>query len=140
MKTEVTATLEQTQALARELAKEIAGRHTVVTLKGELGSGKTTFAKAFVEATGVLQQIVSPTYVLMNQYQTPTQQQLYHLDLYRLEDLKEVLDIGIKEILSEANAIVLIEWPEKIETFLPAETISVQFEVLNETTRKITVN
>ncbi|MEK7507051.1 MAG: tRNA (adenosine(37)-N6)-threonylcarbamoyltransferase complex ATPase subunit type 1 TsaE [Patescibacteria group bacterium] len=148
----------QTQKIAAELARKLItlrfppspklrwasapGRATVVALEGELGAGKTTFAKAFAKALGVKQKLTSPTFVLMRAYHLSpkTYNQLVHIDCYRLKNYKDLLPLGIKKIIAEPGNIVLIEWAERVKPILPKKCIWVHMDHIsqNERTIKIT--
>ncbi len=105
-------TLTQVQALAQTLAGELKNQNATIGLIGNLGSGKTTFTKAFAKALGI-KKTPSPTFVIMHEHPTP-QTTLYHLDLYRLKTPAELLPLGLSEIM-EGNGphILMIEWVEK---------------------------
>lgn len=118
----------------------------VVGLVGDLGSGKTTFVQGMAEGLGVKVRILSPTFVIMRNYQISNTKlqtnskfpnsnvkNLYHVDLYRLEgDLRgEVENLGLRDIWSEPGNIVVIEWAEKIRGVLPKNTIWVDFEYVD---------
>lgn len=123
----------------KNLAKKMAGKikSGVIALTGELGAGKTTFVQGFAKGLGIKEKIISPTFVLIRQYPIPnTSRILYHIDLYRLEGFTE---LGLKEIIGDPNNIVLIEWAEKAEKYLPENTIRVTMEKTSQTERKITV-
>lgn len=113
---------QQTIDLANNLAK-IAKKGYVFALYGDLGAGKTFFTRAFAKALKVNQEITSPTYVLMNEYDGI--EKIYHLDLYRLEAFEEVLELGLVELIEES--ICLIEWPEVAEEIFPESTIKMYF-------------
>jgi tRNA threonylcarbamoyladenosine biosynthesis protein TsaE len=89
----------------------------VVTLAGDLGAGKTTLAQAICRGYGVTEPVTSPTYALAHEYATP-RGPVHHLDLYRLEDPRELEGIGWDEIVG-AHALVLVEWPERAGDRLP---------------------
>ena len=132
----------QTQKFAIRLAKKLlnAKRLTlnaaVIALHGDLGAGKTTFVQGFMKALGVKHHITSPTFLIIRKYEisTPLRRGLahyhhaYHLDLYRIQKPKELLDLGFKKIISDPHNILLIEWPERIKKILPANTIWINFE------------
>lgn len=133
----LTHSANKTKQLAAKLAKEID--HGVVALVGDLGAGKTTFTQGFAEGLGIKDKIISPTFVLIRQHQIPgIQKVLYHLDLYRLEELNDIKQLAINELLVDGN-IVLVEWAEKAKEILPPETIWINFKNLNENSREITV-
>ncbi|HEX8208588.1 MAG TPA: tRNA (adenosine(37)-N6)-threonylcarbamoyltransferase complex ATPase subunit type 1 TsaE [Longimicrobium sp.] len=99
----------------------------VIALRGDLGAGKSTLARAIVHGTGVAGDVPSPTFNLLFRYDTPRGVTVHHLDLYRLEDPDEVWDLGWQE-LGAAGDVVLIEWPERAETMLPATRWEVELE------------
>lgn len=129
----ITHSTEETKKLAFELAKKIPIGSTVA-LYGDLGSGKTTFTKYFVEDLGLKNRVQSPTFVVARKYG-----HVNHVDLYRLTSEAEAIDIGIEEMLVDKNTITLIEWPEIIEKLLPEKTVKIYFEYIDENTRKITI-
>lgn len=87
--------------------------HSILLLKGNLGAGKTTFTKFLLESFGSEDSVSSPTYAIVNEYNTP-KGKVYHFDLYRLKNVEEVFDIGIEEYLDSAF-LSIIEWPEVYE-------------------------
>jgi len=129
----ITKSTEETKKLAFEIAKKIKPG-TTVALYGDLGSGKTTFTRYFVQALGIENRVQSPTFVVARKYGD-----INHVDLYRLTTEEEAVDIGIEEMLEDIDKITIIEWPEIIEELLPEETIKIYFEYIDENTRKITI-
>ncbi len=111
----------------------------VLALCGSLGSGKTTFVKGIGLGLGLKDEneVKSPTYVLMHIYRGRCP--IYHLDLFRLEDKQEVENLGWDDILS-GEGVVLIEWARKIDGYLPAEYLEIDFKVTKETERKMTIH
>ncbi len=105
---------------------------------GEMGVGKTTFIKAICKHLGVEDIVSSPTFAIINEYLTSDNEQIFHFDFYRLKNAGELFDIGYEDYFY-SNSYCLIEWPEKIEEFLPEETIRVDINVDREdNTRLIT--
>lgn len=103
---------------------------TVFALRGELGAGKTTFAKGLLKELGVKKEAVSPTFTLLKQYNLSGNWKgwtLYHFDLYRLKSAQDFVNEGFSEIFKEPKSIILIEWPERISDILPKERIDVSF-------------
>ncbi len=136
MKTYLTKSAEETRLVAKKMAKEIGGG--VMALVGDLGAGKTTFTQGFAEGLGIKERIISPTFVLMRQHQIPnTKRTLYHIDLYRLEELESIKQLGINELVFEN--IVLVEWGDKAKDLLPGDTIWINFKNTGENSREITV-
>lgn len=129
------------EAVADQLI-EYAGERRIFAFTGEIGAGKTTLIQAFCRHFGVEEAVTSPTFALVNEYEGMASApedvpvSIYHLDLYRLEDLEEALDIGIEEIL-DSGAYVLIEWPDLIEPLLPEGTIRIKIEILDNSRRKV---
>lgn len=112
---------DETKAIAAKLAKVSKGN--IFALTGELGAGKTIFAQGFAKGLGIKDKITSPTFVLIRQHNIPnTKKVFYHIDLYRPENFNH---LGLEEILSDKNSVVLIEWGEKIENILPKHTIKI---------------
>jgi tRNA threonylcarbamoyladenosine biosynthesis protein TsaE len=106
-----------TAALARRVAA-LAGPGDVIALKGELGSGKTYFARAFIGE----EEVPSPTFTLVQIYDRP-QGRIWHFDLYRLEAPDQAIELGIEEAF--ATGISLIEWPERLGRLIPAEHLEI---------------
>jgi tRNA threonylcarbamoyladenosine biosynthesis protein TsaE len=112
---------EETTALAASFAKHLQSGD-VVALTGELGAGKTVFAKGIAGALKVEGEVTSPTFTLINEHRGEAT--LYHMDLYRLNSLQEMLDIGVEEYFY-GDGICLVEWAEKMEEYLPVKAIRV---------------
>lgn len=107
---------------------EKAGNHKIWCFYGEMGAGKTTLIKALCEQMGVIQNVSSPTFSLVNEYQLAGGQCIYHFDFYRINNEEEAFDIGY-ETYFESGSICLIEWPEKIEGILLGEsTLRIQID------------
>ncbi len=123
----VAKNLAETSEIARQVLESIlpglSDRALVLGLSGDLGAGKTAFTKALASHLGVGDHVHSPTFVLMKKYDLKNQKhkRLYHLDVYRLEKEQELLDLGWREILSDADNLVLIEWPEKVVGVMPED-------------------
>ena len=134
----ITNSDKETKALAAKLAKKIT--HGIIALTGDLGAGKTTFVQGFAKGAGIKDKIISPTFVLIRQHQIPNcKKVLYHIDLYRLENSSELNSLGIEELLSDKN-IVLIEWAEKGSNILTKESIQIYIEKLKVNQRKIKIS
>lgn len=131
----ITDTFEETQKLGKDFAK-VLEKGDVVCLYGDLGSGKTTFVQGLAEGLGVKNRIISPTFVIVRSYELGVVS-FYHIDLYRIENEKDIEGVGIEEIINNKNNIVVIEWAEKLKNFLPKKRIDVNFSYEDESRRKI---
>lgn len=139
MKQFTTHSENETKSFAEKLARKT--KTGVIALFGELGAGKTVFAQGFAEGLGIKEKIISPTFVLIRQHPiSGTKKVLYHIDLYRLNDMKDLKHLGLEEIWSDPKNIVLIEWADKIKNLLPKEVIEIYLDVVDTNTRKITLN
>lgn len=103
--------IEDWQEIVNKIVPEL--QHNILLLKGNLGAGKTTFTQFLLKKLGSADEVSSPTYSIVNEYNTP-QGKVYHFDLYRLKNIDEVYDIGIEEYLDNAF-LCIIEWPEVYE-------------------------
>jgi tRNA threonylcarbamoyladenosine biosynthesis protein TsaE len=139
----VTSSVDQTEQIAQKLVKTLdAG--TVIALQGDLGAGKTVFVQGLAKALEITEPITSPTFVLLHSYSVTGKlkdkfTELHHLDLYRLESISDVIDIGIDELLSSSEDLVVIEWAEKVADLLPPNTVWLYFSFVDEKTRKIVI-
>ena len=115
------------------------GRATLVTLRGELGAGKTAFTQAVARALGVAEIVTSPTFVLEKIYLLSGRQfkRLIHIDAYRLEKGSELAPLGFDELMHDEGNLILLEWPEKVADALPAPAIRISFVVHPNESRTI---
>lgn len=100
------------------------GDNTVFAFHGEMGAGKTTFIKSLCEKLGVEDVINSPTFAIVNEYRSQSGELIYHFDFYRIKDEQEAFDFGYEDYFF-SGALCFIEWPERIESLLPADTVNV---------------
>ena len=124
---------EELSKVAR-LLLDALGDRTVVALRGEMGAGKTTLVRAIAEELGVEDQVTSPTFALVNQYEGNDGQRLFHFDFYRIDDEREAFDLGYEEYFYSGD-LCLVEWPEKIERLMPDEVMEVRITVESPTER-----
>lgn len=139
------ASEEETVSLGERFAREELHPGDVVALRGELGAGKTKFAKGIAKSFGIEEsEVSSPSFSLLIEYHIVFPDgmpgYLYHLDCYRFEREDELLELGVEEYLYPTDAITVIEWPERIEKFLPAERVEVGIEHTGETDRDISIH
>lgn len=136
--------LGDTQKLAQRIAKSVSGGE-VIALVGDLGAGKTTFAKAFAGAFGVdVNKVTSPTFVLMKEYsfgkkQQGTLKKIIHIDAYRLPNGQALLDIGVSEYFNNPEAVTVIEWADRVADILPKNTIRLEFKIKDEGRREVII-
>lgn len=127
--------LEQIRQVAKELWKE--GRnHKVWAFHAAMGAGKTTFIHALCEELGVTAAISSPTFAIINEYNSAAAGAIYHMDWYRLKDEEEAVNAGVEDSLLSGQ-LCLIEWPGKAPGLLPDNIFHVHMETLDEHTRRI---
>jgi tRNA threonylcarbamoyladenosine biosynthesis protein TsaE len=142
----ISKSLEETQTVAQNFLKDLPDKSQkafVVGLRGNLGSGKTTFVQAIARELGVGDKITSPTFVIMKKYPTEDLKgfsTLIHIDAYRLDEARELAILGFTEEVSEPSNLIFIEWPENVSEALPANVTFINFEFIDETKRKITFN
>jgi tRNA threonylcarbamoyladenosine biosynthesis protein TsaE len=121
---------EDTMEIAQNIESE-KFPNMVICLTGDLGSGKTIFTKGFAEALGIDENITSPTFNIIKEY-TTGEMNLYHMDLYRLNG--DVKNLGLEEYFTKGG-VVIIEWADLIEDYLPEERLDVKIKVVDEDTR-----
>jgi tRNA threonylcarbamoyladenosine biosynthesis protein TsaE len=124
---------QETMDLAYRLAKQLK-RGTIITLEGELASGKTTFTKGFGKGLGISQAINSPTFTISKIYEGEFP--LIHIDAYRLEGINQ--DLGFEEFFND-DWMVVIEWAQFIEKLLPSNCVVIKFTVVDDETRQISI-
>jgi hypothetical protein len=125
--------LSELEAWAGRIAGSLAQGDTVA-LQGDLGAGKTTLARAILAALGLDEAVPSPSFTLVQRYETP-RLTVSHFDLYRIEHIAELDELGIDDALSEGA--VLIEWPERAGTRLPAGALHVQLAIIGDESRQM---
>jgi tRNA threonylcarbamoyladenosine biosynthesis protein TsaE len=132
-----TSSEEDTIRLGEKLAAKLPPG-AVVLLIGNLGAGKTTLAKGIVKGLGAAEpdEVSSPTFTLVHEYGDPPR--VYHVDLYRLDEARELASLGMDEIL-DGKAVVLIEWGERFVKFLPASRMEIRLQRMAEEERQIEI-
>lgn len=128
----------QTQKIATNLAQSLK-RGRIIAFEGNLGAGKTTFIQGLAHGLGVKEKISSPTFVIFKKYKVTHQENikwLYHFDLYRINNIDEVIDLGLEDIIKEEKSIIAIEWAEKIKKILPKDVLQIKIKNINKNKRK----
>ena len=128
--------LDELNKVAEAVIESLNGR-TVVALDAPMGAGKTTLVSRIAEYLGSEDDVTSPTFAIVNQYEG--KRTIYHFDMYRIDKIEEALDFGSEEYLSSGE-LCLVEWPEKVEQLLPDDTMVVRIEILDPTTRKFIID
>ena len=118
---------------------EKAGHCRVWLLHGEMGSGKTTFVKSLCAHLGVTDMTSSPTFSIVNEYETDDHGKIYHFDFYRIKNEAEAYDIGTEEYFYSGH-LCLVEWPDKIPSLIPPEYVDVSITVENLNQRTIAIS
>ena len=133
-KSNIMSSYLDTQKLGEKFAKNI-NSGDIILLYGELGSGKTTFIKGILKGMKFSGEVTSPTFSLINEYDAI--EKVIHIDCYREENIDRWINLGIEDYFNESN-IVIIEWPEILETIIPGKSLKIEINHINENTREIT--
>lgn len=123
---------------AANIFVEKFGDKKIFAFYGEMGAGKTTFIKAVCKSMEVTGTITSPTFSLVNEYETDNGMTIYHFDFYRIENIEEVYDFGYEDYFY-SDKMCFIEWPELVETLLPEDVVEVKISVDDNEQRLISV-
>jgi len=138
----ITKSPKETQKLGYNFAKALR-KGDIVCLYGDLGSGKTTFVQGLAIGLGIKNRIISPTFVIVRSYKVRINDEgliindFYHIDLYRVENEEDVKELGIEEIINNKNSIIVIEWAEKLKSYLSQKRINIEFYYRADDTREI---
>lgn len=135
--------LENLPDIVQEVWDRSKGRK-IWLLKGDLGAGKTTFVAQLAKFLGVIDEVSSPTFSIINEYRVEDGQAhdiftLYHADLYRLKDLDEVIDAGVEHMMNQPQSLVVIEWPDVASEILLSNTLSLEILRISDHKRKISI-
>ncbi|MCF2875673.1 MULTISPECIES: tRNA (adenosine(37)-N6)-threonylcarbamoyltransferase complex ATPase subunit type 1 TsaE [unclassified Tenacibaculum] len=126
--------LNELTKIAEEVVK--SAKNKVLLFYGDMGVGKTTLIKEICKVLGVDDIAHSPTFSLVNEYQTENSDIVYHFDFYRIEDEEEAYDMGIEDYLY-SNNWCLIEWPENVKNLLPLDAVAIKITLLENGQRNI---
>jgi tRNA threonylcarbamoyladenosine biosynthesis protein TsaE len=145
----ITKSPAQTKKLGVLLAQAILENGSgdqvrILALRGDLGAGKTNFIQGFAQGLGIRETINSPTFVILRKYPLADNcgdfKTFYHIDCYRLGSDKELLQLGVEDVLKDSANIVAVEWPEIAETLFSKKIITIEFETLGANERRILIN
>ena len=128
--------IKELQTVANELISGFSDKR-VFAFYGKMGAGKTTFIQSVCRALGSDDNVTSPTFALINEYNTPEMDSIFHFDFYRIKELEEAYDLGYEDYIY-SGSYCLIEWPEMIESLLPENLVEVKIEVQGDESRLIT--
>lgn len=138
---------KDTEEIAKNFLRKLKGKNpkaTTICLFGDLGTGKTTFVRAFAKHSGIRKKITSPTFVIMKRYVFPKKgiffKNLFHIDAYRLKNEQEVFLLGWKEILSNPDNLVFIEWPENVKKAISQKHHKIRISHTKEGHRKFKIS
>lgn len=131
-------TLETIRQEAEAFAEKYLQEGRVVAFYAKMGVGKTTFIKELCQVLQVVDTINSPTFAIVNEYSTATDNTLYHFDFYRIKDVHEAVDFGAEEYFYSGSTC-LIEWPELVEQILPDDCLEVEIKLLDNDERELIV-
>ena len=121
-----------------DLVLESLNGRNVVAFFAPMGAGKTTLISTLMETLGSEDIVTSPTFALVNQNYTAKRKPVYHFDFYRINTIGEAFDMGYEEYFYSGD-LCLVEWPEKVEPLLPEDTMVVKIEIVDENTRRFTI-
>ena len=127
--------LDDIEAAASSIVQSLDG-YRKIAFSGEMGAGKTTIIQSICKVLGVEGIVSSPTFALINEYFTKEGESVYHFDLYRIEDISELYDMGYEDYFY-SKAWCFIEWPEKAMELLPEDALILRIDVLENGTRII---
>jgi tRNA threonylcarbamoyladenosine biosynthesis protein TsaE len=114
------------------------GNTKVIAFTATMGMGKTTLINELCKQLGVMDATSSPTFSIINEYKTATNQIIYHVDLYRVKDVEEAIQAGVEDILYSGN-YCFVEWPQVANDILPADTIFIETKMISESEREILI-
>jgi tRNA threonylcarbamoyladenosine biosynthesis protein TsaE len=134
MRLELTAETSEDTLGVGEAVASLLRQGDAVALTGELGAGKTTFVRGAARALGFEGTVASPTFTLVREYQGRIR--IYHVDVYRLERIQDVLDLGLDEMVADAG-VLLVEWGDAVEGLLPDDHLLVELSVPGETEARL---
>ncbi len=133
---QLTFSLQNIQQAAEQVWQQLQ-HYKVWAFEAPMGSGKTTFIHALCDVLGVTDAVSSPTFSIINQYQSADGKMIYHLDLYRIKDEEEAIQAGVEDVLYSGD-LCFVEWPDKAADLFPDNTVYLTIEIVDTNTRRIT--
>ena len=133
---EINYTLNDIDTVAKQLINNVTAK--TLLFYGDMGVGKTTLIKSIIENIGSLDNVTSPTFSIVNEYQTENEL-IYHFDFYRINDIEEAYNFGIEDYLY-SNNWCLIEWPERLQSILPKEADRIELVLNSDNSRSLKLN
>ena len=127
--------LEDLPRAASELLESLNG-HTIIALHGTMGAGKTTLIREIASQMGVVDNVTSPTFAIVNQYNTADDSRIYHFDFYRIEKVEEAYDFGYEEYFFSGD-LCFVEWPERIAELMPEDTLNITIELTEDNNERV---
>lgn len=137
----ITQSQEETIQAGIDLAKKLKGGE-ILSLSGDLGSGKTTFLKGLAEGLKIIETITSPTFVILKDYNGKIENKdihFVHIDAYRTNSIEDIISVGIEDYINRKDVVMAIEWAEKIKKILPKNIIQLNFKTISENKREIRI-
>lgn len=125
---------EQTRRLGMRLGSQLR-KGDILCLSGDLGSGKTTLVKGIAQGWGSLDDVTSPTFVIVNTYRKPDGETMYHMDAYRLQNAFEAEDLDLDQMIEDG--VLVIEWPGHIDEAIPQDRLTIQMQWISEEQRRM---
>jgi len=130
--------VDDTRIIGKQLAQNLLKKQQNIFLFGELGSGKTTLLKGLGEGLGIKEDIISPSFQLVRKYKGRPGIQLIHIDLYRLNDINEILRLGWRELLDE-RGVTAVEWADRASGILPEKAFFLRIKFISKHKRQIEI-
>ena len=136
----ITKNIEETYDFASRVVQELPHETIVLCLRGELGSGKTTFTQGVLRMCGAPGPFTSPTFTIMKEYPTTHGffEKIYHIDAYRI-NAQDMIELGWQDMITEKNALIIVEWPEQIAQIIPHNARRIDCAWVGESQRKYTM-
>ena len=132
----ITNSSQETMEIAEVLAKRLKGGEVIV-LDGDLGAGKTVFAKGLAKGLGITDIITSPTFTILNEY--PSSPSFFHFDMYRIEDSSELIELGFDEYIGNPRIVCAIEWAQRVPSLIPEHHIHITISKIDDNTRELII-